>query len=979
MSSSTSSHPAWRAWVVGLALALCAAVVSPWTPSASAGTTPAPGDTVWIGSLTQGHSGSSMHAVYSPVPADTANPGTPDFWAYCIEHNVSAKTNTTAVAGDVSSFLGANLYDTDPTVPGKVLWILANSYPALSLADFATAAGVPGLSQKDAVEAVQYAIWRYTDVGWDSNWNWAGSDSEANAEAAYWYLIGKINAGNTLAASPAVTASVTAPAGAQQAGTLVGPFTVHTNQPTVSVSVAPGVTLTDGAGAPINAASVVDGQEIYLDLRGSTTAGSATVTVTAQGSGGTGTVISVPTTSGGTPTAGSHRQSMVLVAASTATTTGTAAAAWAAAPAPSIGTTLTDKADGDHAIPAGGGTVVDTIAYQNLVPGTSYTVTGELMKKSDGSATGITGTKTFTPASANGTVEVEFTVPAGYAGQSLVAFEQLKVTGQAPVVASHEDINDTAQTVTVAPAPSIGTTLTDKADGDHAIPAGGGTVVDTIAYQNLVPGTSYTVTGELMKKSDGSATGITGSKTFTPASANGTVEVEFTVPAGYAGQSLVAFEQLKVTGQAPVVASHEDINDIAQTVSVDKAAPTVTTEASAATITLEGGSVALHDVVTVTGLVPGGAPASTGTATLYGPLSSVDASVCTEANAVGSVTFTPANGTISTPTITVDQPGLYTWQVHLSANDRNTAASHACGLATETTDVKSPVLPGQAKVSLTTEASQRTVKPGTAVFDKVTIKGFVPGHGATGSATLYGPFASRADITCTPATAVRTVAFAPANGTITTPSVHVNRTGYYTWVASTTADSRNTAATHACGLVAETTIVRKPSYAAPVVGTGFSTDGWDPSARRSVSRIRIPSLGVNAASSLVGITRGQMQVPGNVARTGQLTQSAAAGDLIGTTVIAGHVSDRHDRPGAFWKLSKIRKGKVVTVVQGGKTLRYRVTGIERFSRTKKLPARFFSTTGEHRLVLISCTGRTTTPGGGFHYRQNVVVTAVPID
>ncbi|UUW91306.1 VaFE repeat-containing surface-anchored protein [Pimelobacter simplex] len=860
MSSSTSSHPAWRAWVVGLALALCAAVVSPWTPSASAGTTPAPGDTVWIGSLTQGHSGSSMHAVYSPVPADTANPGTPDFWAYCIEHNVSAKTNTTAVAGDVSSFVGANLYDTDPTVPGKVLWILANSYPALSLADFATAAGVPGLSQKDAVEAVQYAIWRYTDVGWDSNWNWAGSDSEANAEAAYWYLIGKINAGNTLAASPAVTASVTAPAGAQQAGTLVGPFTVHTNQPTVSVSVAPGVTLTDGAGAPINAASVVDGQEIYLDLRGSTTAGSATVTVTAQGSGGTGTVISVPTTSGGTPTAGSHRQSMVLVAASTATTTGTAAAAWAAAPAPSIGTTLTDKADGDHAIPAGGGTVVDTIAYQNLVPGTSYTVTGELMKKSDGSATGITGSKTFTPASANGTVEVEFTVPAGYAGQSLVAFEQLKVTGQAPVVAAHEDINDTAQTV-----------------------------------------------------------------------------------------------------------------------SVDKAAPTVTTEASAATVTLEGGSVALHDVVTVTGLVPGGAPASTGTATLYGPLSSVDASVCTEANAVGSVTFTPANGTISTPTITVDQPGLYTWQVHLSANDRNTAASHACGLAAETTDVKSPVLPGQAKVSLTTEASHRTVKPGTAVFDKVTIKGFVPGHGATGSATLYGPFASRADITCTPATAVRTVAFTPANGTIATPSVQVNRTGYYTWVASTTADSRNTAATHACGLVAETTIVRKPSYAAPVVGTGFSTDGWDPSARRSVSRIRIPSLGVNAASSLVGITRGQMQVPGNVARTGQLTQSAAAGDLIGTTVIAGHVSDRHDRPGAFWKLSKIRKGKVVTVVQGGKTLRYRVTGIERFSRTKKLPARFFSTTGAHRLVLISCTGRTTTPGGGFHYRQNVVVTAVPID
>ncbi|TQK73287.1 VaFE repeat-containing surface-anchored protein [Nocardioides sp. SLBN-35] len=945
-------------------------------PSASATTQPGAGDTVWIGTLVQGHPGTRLHSVYSPVPADTSNPGTPDYWAYCIEHNVSAKTGTTGVAGNVSAFLGTNYYDTDPTIPGKVMWIVANSYPAISLSDFATAAGVPGLTPNDAIEAIQYAIWRYTDLTFDANWNWAGSDSTANAEAAYWYLIGKINQGNTLTpGSASVTASVTAPGGAQQAGTLVGPFTVHTNQPTVSVTVAPGVGVTDAAGTLIDTSAVTDGQQIYLDLRGSTTAGSATVTVTAQGAGGTGMTISVPTTSGGTPTTGNHAQSLVLVAASTATTTGSAAVNWTAAPAPSIGTTLVDKVDDDHTIPAGGGVVVDTIAYSNLTPGTSYTVTGELRKKSDGSATGITGTKTFTPVSANGTVEVEFTVPAGYAGQSLVAFEELTVTGQPAVVAEHKDINDTAQTVSVSPAPSIGTTLVDKADDDHTIPAGGGVVVDTIAYSNLTPGTSYTVTGELRKKSDGSATGITGTKTFTPVSANGTVEVEFTVPAGYAGQSLVAFEELTVTGQPAVVAEHKDINDTAQTVSVQKGAPTVNTQASAATVTV---GASLHDVVTITGFVPGGS--ATGTAVLYGPLSAVNDTVCTEGNVAGTVTFTPANGTITTPTVTVTQPGLYTWQVTVSADDRNDKATHACGLAAETTTVQQSGTGsgGESKVSLTTETSHDQVKPGAQVFDKVTITGFVPGYGATGSATLYGPFASRDKIACTPANAVGTVNFTPGNGVVHTPTVQVNQTGYYTWVASTTADSHNTAASHACGLVSETTLVHKPAYATPTVSTGFANDGWKPAGRRTVDRIRIPSLGVNARTSLVGIKRGTMQVPGNVARTGQLSQSAAADDLIGTTVIAGHVSDRHDRPGAFWKLTKIRKGKVVTLWQGGKKLRYRVTSIQRFSRTSKLPDRFFSTTGEHQLVLISCAGKVTTSSGGFHYRQNVVVTAVPL-
>lgn len=733
MSKSSWSHRAWRAWVVGLVLALGAVVVPSSAPSASADVVP--GDDLWVGQGV-GYGGTSMHAIYREQPADPQNPGTPDYWAYCVEHDISAQPHREGEVTDPSGYLGDNHFN-DPAVQAKVLWVLAHSYPYLSLTDFAAAVGLPSISENDAIEATQYAIWRYTDLTFDAPWPWETSDSED----AYWYLVNGANASSGTTTFPSVTATVTAPVSAQQAGTLVGPFTVDTNQPTVGVSGPSGVAVTDASGTPISTSAVTDGQQLYLDLRGSTTAGSATVTVTAQGAGGSGNIITVPTTPGGTPTSDAHGQTMILIAPSTATTTDSATVSWAAAPTPSIGTTLTDKGDGDHTIPAGGGIVVDTIAYQNLTPGTSYTVTGELRRRSDGSATGITGSTTFTPTQFSGTVAVELTVPAGYAGQQLVAFEELTITGQATVVAEHKDINDAAQTVSVAPETGSG---------------------------------------------------------------------------------------------------------------------------------------------------------------------------------------------------------------------------------------------GQSKVSLTTETSHDQAKPGTQISDKVTITGFVPGHGATGSATLYGPFASRDEIACTPAHAVGTVAFAPANGAVRTPTVQVNRTGYYTWVASTMADSRNTAATHACGLASETTIVRKPSYPTPVVGTGFSTDGWDGAGRRKVDRIRIPSIGVDARTSLVGIKKGSMQVPGNVARTGQLAQSAAAGDLIGTTVIAGHVSDRRDRPGAFWKLTKLRKGKVVTVRQGGTRLRYRVTSVERFSRTQKLPERFFSTTGEHQLVLISCAGRTTTSNGGFHYRQNVVVTAVPI-
>lgn len=538
------------------------------------------GDSVYIGSR-EGYSGTGIFPIWS----SGVQSGDPDFWAYCIEHDVSARTGRVGTVGDFDSFLGANHF-TDPAIQGKVLWVLANSYPAVSLEELGALAGAPGISRNDAIEATQYAIWRYTDLNWDAAWAWETPDSEA----AYWYLVNGANASPGLTREDlAVTATVSAPGAPQSAGSLVGPFTVGTDQASVSVAADPAVAITDAAGTAIDPSAVVDGQELYLDLRGTTTAGSATVGVAAVGSGSTGAVISVPNAPGGTATAGDHAQSIMLVAPRGTQTTAEATVAWAALPGavePVIGTSLVDAADGDRVLGWNGGAVIDTVAYENLVPGTEYTLRGELMRKSDGSPTGITGSTTFTPTAADGSVDVGFVVPEGFAGETLVAFEELHEGAGAAgePIAEHKDIDDPAQTVfveeaPVVPTPAIGTSLVDAADQDHVLASGGGALIDTVAYLNLTPGVEYTVAGELMNKADGRPTGITGSTTFTPTSPNGSVEVPFTVSAEFAGEVLVAFEWLSVgsdeTGEP--IAAHTDIDDAAQTVAVEEAVPVVPT------------------------------------------------------------------------------------------------------------------------------------------------------------------------------------------------------------------------------------------------------------------------------------------------------------------------------------------------------------------------------------------------------------------
>ena len=77
-----------------------------------------------------------------------------------------------------------------------------------------------------------------------------------------------------------------------------------------------------------------------------------------------------------------------------------------------------------------------------------------------------------------------------------------------------------------------------------------------------------------------------------------------------------------------------------------------------------------------------------------------------------------------------------------------------------------------------------------------------------------------------------------------------------------------------------------------------------------------------------------------------------------------------DGAGAFYALKSARRGDTVTL----DSRRYRVTSVKRVTKTK-LPASIYTRSGSPKLVLVTCGGPFDSRSG--HYRDNIIVTAVP--
>ena len=265
--------------------------------------------------------------------------------------------------------------------------------------------------------------------------------------------------------------------------------------------------------------------------------------------------------------------------------------------------------------------VTDTVAYRNLVPGKEYTVrgtavdkeTGEPLTDADGNE--LVSTAKFTAASADGSVDVKFTFDGtAMAGRSVVFFENVYYTDK--LIAVHADIDDEAQTVHI---PLIFTSVKDKDTDSHMSLAGSDvTLTDTVAYRNLVPGKTYTISGTLMDQRTGKAVtvngkAVTSSADFTPDTADGETKVDFNFNTkGLDDTTVVVFEKM-FYGKAEI-AAHEDINDKGQTIYIPSVKTTAIDEKTATKLTLAEKDIHIVDKVAYRNLVPGEKYTVTGTA-----------------------------------------------------------------------------------------------------------------------------------------------------------------------------------------------------------------------------------------------------------------------------------------------------------------------------------------------------------------------------
>ncbi|MBR3232691.1 VaFE repeat-containing surface-anchored protein [Candidatus Saccharibacteria bacterium] len=182
---------------------------------------------------------------------------------------------------------------------------------------------------------------------------------------------------------------------------------------------------------------------------------------------------------------------------------------------PEIGTTAINGRDvslNEHELEVGATTIQDTVTYKGLVSGDTYLIKGEVHKlNSDGTDSGTvvsTNTKSFTATGednltgetitfnidtiANCAVNNKLTLPCKF-----VVYEYIWFGNNSQHFASHEDPSDQNQILSVKDPFITTTATTTRTDNNKYLPIGTTTVIDSVAYHNLMPGQTYILKGEL--------------------------------------------------------------------------------------------------------------------------------------------------------------------------------------------------------------------------------------------------------------------------------------------------------------------------------------------------------------------------------------------------------------------------------------------------------------------------------------------------
>ncbi|MFC2405665.1 MAG: VaFE repeat-containing surface-anchored protein [Corynebacterium matruchotii] len=400
-------------------------------------------------------SGSTNHQIRTELFSATAQAGGEKRLAYCTEWEVNFQKTDNAYAAKWSDFPGSNSnkFKTDENIRQKINWIAANSYPAVSYETVLQKARVTSaqVSKKSVIAQTQAAIWNLGS-GFDYKGLAEGSAEEkANAKKVYDYLLGPANVGRAESTSVDLQVGFKGKdtATRQDNGTF-GPFTLDTNADSVEVTAETGQVV-DKDGKPFPANEIKNGQEFYF--KAEEQAGSAKLIAKAASSEVNGALIISKKEGGG------HHQTLIVTHDKEKTKEAELSIKWEGTNA-RLSTTAHKKGD-EHSqrVKSKGGTIIDVVAYEGLIVGKKYTLKGQMyerVKQEDGTYKGvptdIKAQKEFTPTQRNDEVHLEFEIPEGYAGKTLVAFEEahgLDANGKDGSIATHTDINDENQTIYV--------------------------------------------------------------------------------------------------------------------------------------------------------------------------------------------------------------------------------------------------------------------------------------------------------------------------------------------------------------------------------------------------------------------------------------------------------------------------------------------------------------------------------------------------
>lgn len=265
--------------------------------------------------------------------------------------------------------------------------------------------------------------------------------------------------------------------------------------------------------------------------------------------------------------------------------------------------------------------LVDEINYAGLIPGEEYTVVGYIHVREtdeDGNVVDggvlldingneVTAETTFIAEASSGTTYVtfEFEVEEGsLTGKTLTMYEYLYRDGV--LIVEDADILNDSETIWFM---SMSTLLTG-ADGESKdVVADEIDLIDIITYENLVPNLEYTVRSWLVD-GEGNVLTDTIETTFVPEESEGEIEVVLSIDATEMadGDVIIAFEQILYNGE--VVGSHEDLEDVDQTVtvSVDSETPATCKESGVCTtyVNLKTGGNSYATVVAILAAVLAG-------------------------------------------------------------------------------------------------------------------------------------------------------------------------------------------------------------------------------------------------------------------------------------------------------------------------------------------------------------------------------------